>query len=101
MPYGQASVTVSSTTVPVQIIPVTGKTSWVMKPRVGSTTILVFPFSGPVPGTPPAAAMELVAGTSMGDADNLMSYETDSMQQGWAAVLESAGSATVDAIWKP
>lgn len=101
MAYGQVTVTVTSTTVPVQIIPVTGKTSWTLKPRTGATSILVFAFSGSVPGSAPANTMEIQAEQSLSDADNLMSYETDSMQQGWAAVLTAAGTATVDAVWKP
>jgi hypothetical protein len=45
--------------------------------------------------------MEVSAGQTFSDEDFRMSYESDSMTQGIAAVVESAGSVTVDAIWKP
>lgn len=103
MAYGQATVSVTSATTPVSLIAPTDKASWLVKPRAAAAVpILVFFYSGTLPSSAPANVMEVSPGTGFSDSDYSMSYHTDSMQQGIAAVLESGTTAvTVDAVWKP
>lgn len=102
MPYSHQTVTVASTTVPVQLMPPGAKTTWLIRPRSNATvTILAFAYSGALPGSAPANVQEVGVGQPLSDEDHEESYKTDSMQQGWAAVLSAAGSTVVDSTWRP
>jgi hypothetical protein len=100
--YTQATVSVTSATVPVSIIPPGDKISYSLKPRAaGAVPILFFFYSGTLPGSAPSNVMELVASEGFSDFDPRGSFSTDAMGQGIAAILESGSTAvTVDAIWK-
>jgi hypothetical protein len=100
--YTQATVSVTSATAPVSIIPPGDKISYSLKPRAGAASaILFFAYSGSLPGSAPANVMELAAGVIFSDFDPRGSFATDAMGQGIAAVLETGSTAvTVDAIWK-
>jgi hypothetical protein len=101
MPYSQASVSINSATVPVSIMPPGDKTAWTIRVRSEATTnILLFAYSGALPGSAPTGLLELAPGQAFTDADQRGSYLTDSMQQGWAAVLLTTGPVTVDAVWR-
>jgi hypothetical protein len=103
MPYSIAAVSITSATVPVSIMPPTTKTAWLMRVRSSAAvSVLVFPYSGSLPGAAPAGVLELAAGQNLADADAIGTLMTDSMQQGWAAVLETGSVAVaVDALWRP
>lgn len=98
----QATVSVSSTSVPVSLIPPGMKFGgWVMRVRTGGTSCLVFAYNGSVPGSPPTDTWELVAGQTLNDSmTTALGAGYAGLGVGWAAVLEVSGSATIDVIYR-
>jgi hypothetical protein len=95
--YTVSSTSVTSTTVPVTVLPQnTATTTWILCVRSGAAVpVLCFPYKGTVPSSPPAGALEITGANCRGDGTV---YDTV-LQTGWACVLESAGTAaTVDAV---
>ena len=102
MPYTISTVSVTSSTIPVSLMPPTDKSSWMIRVRsAAANSVLLFNYSGTLPGSAPGNSFELAAGQFINDQDAIGSYETDAMQQGWAAVLETGSTAvTVDSIYR-
>lgn len=107
MAYTVTSVTVASTGVPVSIMAPGNKIAWFIRLRSSATvTILLFPYSGALPGSPPSQSgvgngvVELSAGQFVNDNDPMNANLTDAMSQGWAAVLNAAGSVVVDSTFR-
>lgn len=101
--YTVATVAVSSTTVPVSLIPpgfMSG--GFYIRNRAGSaSSVLIFPYVGTLPGSAPANTLELSAGVSFNDnITGSASGQDAGIGSGWAAVLETGGSATVDSSWR-
>lgn len=94
---------VTSTTVPVLILPAGFMArGFAIKNRTTSANhCLIWAFSGSTtPNAVPANVRELAIGESL--PDNITATASgadDGLGWGWAAVLETAGSATVDSVW--
>lgn len=116
--YTQNTVSVTSTTVPVSVIPSTDlKATWLVKLRsTGANPVLCFHYSGALPGAAPAACstpaatidagcMELTTSQPLRDGSNNYAsasntqYQT-AMNDGIACVLSTSGAETVDAIYR-
>jgi len=102
MAYQLQSTSVTSATVPVSLMPPGNKVSYMIKVRnAAAVPVLLFPYSGTLPGSAPANVFELAPGQFFSDEDPISAYLTDAMGQGWAAVLESGVTAVaVDAAWR-
>lgn len=102
MPYTQTSVSITSATVPTVIFAPADRVAWTIRVRANAANnILVFAYTGTVPGAAPGGVMELGAAQFLSDNDSIASYQTDAMMQGWAAILETGSTAVaVDAIYR-
>lgn len=102
MPYSQATVSVTSATAPVSLIAPGDKTAWWVRTRTGAAvSVLIFFYTGALPGSAPAGVYEVPAGNVVTDADPMDSYQLDAFGSGIAAVLASGTTAvTVDAFWR-
>lgn len=114
--YVTTSVSITSTTVPVAVIPSTDlKSTWMIKPRSTAVVpVLCFTYSGALPGSAPAncsspgsgaGCTELVASQPMSDGQNFYSEANGNFQtalnQGVACVLSTGSSAvTVDGKYR-
>lgn len=100
----QATVTVSSSSTPISIIPPGFKFGgWVMRNRTASANAaLVFAYVGTVPASAPPDTWELAPGNTLNDNIASASSGMDSgLSLGWAAVLPAAGaSVIVDAMYR-
>ena len=100
----QATVTVSSATTPISLVPPGFKyAGWVMRNRTASAVgALVFAYIGAVPGSAPADTWELSPGNTLNDNLTSAASGVDSgLSLGWAAVLETGVTAiTVDVIYR-
>lgn len=99
----QATVSLTSTSSPVSLMPPgTRLAGFVFRNRSGSACkCLVFTYTGTLPGSPSSDVFELDIGSTLNDQLVSASMGMDTMLNvGWAAVLESAGSATVDVIYR-
>lgn len=102
--YTCKTTSVTSSTVPVIILPNGTMTTWIIKERLEATVaVFAFPFTGVVaPGSAPANVFELSPGQPFPDQVNIATASGFSaVGQGWAAVLATGSSAmTVDACYR-
>lgn len=105
------TVTLASTSVIVVLLaPGFRGGGWIMRSRTGSTApALVWAYQGATPvsippqtsGVDGAGVYELAAGNTLNDQLTSVFPGADvGIGDGWAAVLESAGAATIDIIWR-
>lgn len=102
--YQQQTTVVGSSSVPVSLIP-PGFISnmWSIRLRTAATgTILIFAYTGALPGSAPANVMEVAAGVPIGDRiTSAQNGADDGIGSGWAAVLTTGSTAvTADALWR-
>jgi len=110
-PYSWQRILVNSTSVPIQIVPAVPMTGLVINEEAGgSVNVLAFPYSGPtVPAAVPSACaspttslqqgkgcVEITPTKPFNDGKVCESLNCDLARQAWAAVVESAGTVTVD-----
>ncbi len=104
-----ASVTVSSTTVPVSVIPATFRNAgWVVRNRGTGETgtggpVYLFPYIGAVPAAVPSPldVWSLAPGSSLNDNISGSFQGVDAgVSTGWAAVLQSGATTIVDAQYR-
>lgn len=99
--YTCVSTSVTSATVPVAVMTPGLMQSWILHVRStpASDPVLLFPYTGALPGTAPAGVIERASGTDF--ADQITCNAPDcryAVGSGWGAVLASGVTATtVDA----
>ena len=104
--YKQVSVSISSATVPVQVIPGGQKDSWLLKPRASATSLLCFSVAtnAASPTAVPSPAMEVQAGMSLFDqlsGDNGPQDPTTMQDSIWCVnAATPAATAAVDGIYR-
>ena|SRR5215469_6245528 len=101
----QDTITLTSTSTVVQLIPPGYRLAgWVMQSRGGSSVnalIFMNNADGTIPNAAPTQAWELRPGNSVNDQLTVSSSGQDvTLNLGWSAVLQSAGSATIDLIYR-
>lgn len=105
MPYTTAmqvdTVTVSSTTSPVVVLaPGFRSTGILLRNEDGGTTCRVWPFQGTNPVSVPPKTYQLSASNTLNANLASASSGVDAgLGDGWAAVLQTAGSAVIDILW--
>jgi hypothetical protein len=101
--YACQTTSVTSATVPVNVLPAKRMSSFVIHVRSGAAvSALLLPYIGALPGAAPANVMEVAAGTSFSD-NTLSEVPTSRFAMGnpWGAVLASGVTAiTLDACWR-
>lgn len=99
----QQTTSITSTTSPTIIIPCgfMGRGYNIKNRTTSSNHVLVWAFTGTAtPNSVPANVREVAIGENFGDTISGAESGADAgIGQGWAAVLETAGSATVDTVW--
>jgi hypothetical protein len=106
--YKLVSVSISSATVPVQVIPGGQKDSWLLKPRASATSLLCFSVAtnaaSPTAVPSPTALMEVQAGMSLFDSLSGINGPQDPtvMQDSiWCVnAATPAATAAVDGIYR-
>jgi hypothetical protein len=100
--YTQQTTSVTSATVPVNVMATGAKKAWCIRPREGAANpVLCFAYNGAIPtGVPsPAAIQEVSKGSPL--CDNLLPVGDSGINEPWACVLETGVTAvTVDATWR-
>lgn len=102
--YTCQTTSVTSSTTPVNILPVNPMTTWTCHARSGALGVLAFPYAGTIPTAvpSPAAIVEIPAGANLSDAvtcDN--NTCKDAIGEAWAAVLTTGSTpVTVDCCFR-
>jgi hypothetical protein len=100
--YSFQTTSVTSSTVPVNVMPAGTKKTWCITPRSAATVpVDCFAYQGAIPtGVPsPAAIQEITAAKSFCDE---LSFAADpTINSAWACVLSTGSTAvTVDSTWR-
>lgn len=101
--YTCKTTSVTSASVPVQIMPSATMSTWTIHTRSGAAvSILAFPYQGSLPGSAPSNVMEVAAGAIWTDQINLnTALGHQAVGESWAAVLASGSTAvTVDTCYR-
>lgn len=101
--YTQQSTSVSSATVPANVLPSALRESWCIKPRsTGAVPVICFSYQGAIPTAVPTASAvyEIAPGQPLCDA--LGGEHADvALNEAWACVLSTGVTAvTVDSTWR-
>jgi hypothetical protein len=98
--YTQLSTSVTSSSVPINVLPAGLKKAWCIRPRsTAANPVLCFAYNGTIPGSPPTNTQELSAGFQQ--CDNLYPVGDTAVSEPWACVLSTGVTAvTVDATYR-
>lgn len=93
---------VTSSTVPVNILPVTPMTTWTCHARSGGLGVLAFPYPNAIPTAAPANVIEIPAASNLNDAVTCDANTCkDSIGEAWAAVLTTGATpVTTDCCYR-
>lgn len=101
--YTCQTTSVTSSTVPVNIVPSSRMSDFIIHVRTGAAvSALIFPYIGAIPGSPPSNVLERPAGSDLADQ---VTWATPAgnfgIGEAWGAALASGSTAiTVDACWR-
>ena len=99
--YTSQSTSVTSTSVPINVLPAAQKKEWCIRPRsTAANPVLCFAYQGAIPTAVPTASavQELSAGIFL--CDSLVPVGNN-IDEAWACVLATGATAvTVDATWR-
>jgi hypothetical protein len=98
--YTHQTTSVTSATVPVNVMAPGIKKAWFIRPRAAAAVpVNCFAYNGTIPGTAPASVQEISAGSPL--SDNLLPVGDSAINEPWACVLSTGVTAvTVDATWR-
>lgn len=92
--YTCKAATIASSTVPVNVLPAAFMTTFCISNPAANGTVLVFPYTDSIPGSPPSGVIDIAPGAKLCDAVTCSTNTCrDAIGEAWGVVL-ATGSAS-------